>query len=391
MIQASLSSMAIFIMCNRLEELGGVQRVVRTLADAFVDKGAAVELVGIADSPDPHRIPSKHDVPEHKLFPGGPWWSALSQFAPGLIRLDGTRIERLRIITRRRAISKLRSLMQRHPGSAFIAMDVFSAELMASALTDKVVGIFQFHNSFNSVWSTRDGRRIARLASRLDRMVALSSVDARLFEAATGRKFDHINNPLPYDCAEPAADARQHLVVTMGRFTAQKSLSTLLDAWARVVREVPGWRLELIGSGPEEELLRERISRLGIEGSVAISPATNDVPSALAKASLFAMSSVYEGLPMVLIEAMAFGLPIAATDCSPGVRQLVHDRCCGLLSPVGDVEALATNLIKLIRDTDTRNAMSRMARAGVDEYRLDSVLEKWKSVIGEIREGKARA
>ena len=107
----------------------------------------------------------------------------------------------------------------------------------------------------------------------------------------------------------------------MGRFNRQKGLDILLEAWAIAALEAPDWRLEMIGNGPLEAELRAAIADRGLR-NVAILPPTNDVPGALSRAAIFALPSRWEGLPMVLLEAVLVVMALVATTLTMAAEHL---------------------------------------------------------------------
>jgi glycosyltransferase involved in cell wall biosynthesis len=104
----------------------------------------------------------------------------------------------------------------------------------------------------------------------------------------------------------------------------------------------------------------------------------------MAASALFVLSSRYEGFPLVLIEAMAAGLPVVSTDCPTGPADVVHDGVDGFLVPVGDVDALAKRMSELMDDPSLREAMGRRAQAAVERFRPEVIWEKWDDVIRSV-------
>ena len=126
----------------------------------------------------------------------------------------------------------------------------------------------------------------------------------------------------------------------MGRFKYQKGFDMLVDAFAGVAERHPDWRLRIVGHGHLREPLQERIDALGLGDSVELAGPTDDVPGEMARASIYALSSRFEGFPLVLIEAMSKGMAIAAFDCPTGPAEIIDDHRNGLLVPALDTPAL---------------------------------------------------
>jgi glycosyltransferase involved in cell wall biosynthesis/uncharacterized membrane protein len=151
-------------------------------------------------------------------------------------------------------------------------------------------------------------------------------------------------------------------IISVGRFAYPKDHVTLVRAMASVESD---FRAILVGEGPDQPALANEVRRLGLAPNVELLGARSDVPELLAGADVFVLSSRSEGLPMSVLEAMAAGLPVVATDVG-GVSELVLEEETGLLVPRGDTTALAQALERLLRDEDLRRRMAASARARVE-------------------------
>ncbi len=149
--------------------------------------------------------------------------------------------------------------------------------------------------------------------------------------------------------AEPLPASRPPLVLCVARLCEDKDHATLVSAFARARESVPAARLRLVGDGPWEDRVRAAAAASSAADAIEILPGTPDVRPHLAEARVFALSSVREGQPNVLLEAMASGLPVCATAVG-GIPRMVEDGVNGLLSRSGDVEGMAANLVRLLSD-----------------------------------------
>jgi glycosyltransferase involved in cell wall biosynthesis len=141
--------------------------------------------------------------------------------------------------------------------------------------------------------------------------------------------------------AHPWFDANEPVIMGIGRLTAVKDFPTLLRAFAKV-RAQRRVRLMILGEGPDRDEIEQLVGRLGVKEDVLLPGfVTNPYPY-LKRASAFVLSSLYEGLPTVLIEAMALGVPCVATDCESGPSEILAGGLHGTLTPVGDVDSMAT-------------------------------------------------
>ncbi len=151
-------------------------------------------------------------------------------------------------------------------------------------------------------------------------------------------------------------------LVFVGRLAESKGLEVLIDALPRVLAVYPEARLELIGDGPERAALETRVRELRLEGRVAFTGFVADVAPRLAQSDLMVSPSRIEGLPLAVLEAMAWSLPVVASDI-PGHRELVRPGDTGFLVPPDDPDALAGGVIAALQDRQSSQSLAAQARA----------------------------
>lgn len=238
------------------------------------------------------------------------------------------------------------------------------------------------HFNFNVTLDRRKrvwGRQIA--ARWADDVVVLTQRDIALWrEGTTVRaRLTAIPNMAPPVTDSPyPPDSR--LVLAAGRLTEQKGYDLLLRAW-RIVEQDPasaGWTLLIRGDGPDRDALLQQAEGLH---RMTIAPATGSIDADYARAALFVASSRYEGLPMVLLEALSAGVPVVAFDCETGPAEIVRDGETGLLVPPEEPEALAVALLELMRAPERRQAMSDAARLRAAAFQEGPVMARWMELL----------
>lgn len=170
-------------------------------------------------------------------------------------------------------------------------------------------------------------------------------------------------------------------VVSVGRLVEQKDPFNLLEAFRLVIGEIPSARLIMVGNGHLRPAVDEYVRTHGLRSAVEVLRATPDIRPSLRRAWVFAMSSLFEGSPNVLIEAMSSGLPVVATNVD-GIPDLVKPDETGLLVPRRDSKALADGLIRLLRDLSACRAMGRAARERVVQHHsLERMVRRTEEVF----------
>jgi glycosyltransferase involved in cell wall biosynthesis len=234
-------------------------------------------------------------------------------------------------------------------------------------------------------------RAITEALPSLDRLVLLTDDDRRRWREHVGSdaKLAVVPNATPLEAGELRTSWQAPVVLAAGHLNRHKSFHRLVRAFAPLASEFPRWRLRIFGRGPEEAALSRLIDAEGVRSAVELAGFSRSLDREMRAASVFAMSSSSEALPMVLLEAMATGLPVAAFDCT-GVRELVLDGRTGLLVPQGDVAALTDALRRLMSDEDLRRRFGQAARAEVRGYGPESVTAQWLDLIDQVSSARAR-
>lgn len=241
------------------------------------------------------------------------------------------------------------------------------------------------HNSFSALFTMDhpylpDLFRFFRWRMRaLDHLVVLTHADARLFESQMGLACQVIYNPLaltPRGCAS----LDHHRFVALGRFSPRhKGFDLLLQAFEQFAPKHPEWQLLLVGEGSEEAAYRDFIRCHHLEKRVTIAPFTNRVQEVYASGSYYVLSSRWEGLPLVLFEAMAHGLPVVASDI-PVARELMESKELCDFFRCGDANDLARALSTAARRTDWKQRSDRAIQES-QRYTLADICGQWEELF----------
>ena len=188
-----------------------------------------------------------------------------------------------------------------------------------------------------------------------------------------------IPNPVSVEGAVRREQEGFH-VVTAGRLAEQKNQKMLVDAMALVRREIPEAKCTIYGEGELRQELEGYVREKGLEDTVFLPGHALDIHEKIADASVFVLSSEYEGLPNALIEAMMLGIPCITTDY-PGADEVMTDGVTGMIVPCRDAETLAQKLLLLARDGQLWKSLGENARIAAERYSLENVMGLWKWAI----------
>jgi glycosyltransferase involved in cell wall biosynthesis len=226
---------------------------------------------------------------------------------------------------------------------------------------------------------------------RLDAMVTLTDADRqdydRLLNGATTIRA--IGNAIPAG-PHPRSTGLEHTVVAAGRFAGQKQFQHLVKAFKEVVEQRPDWLLRIYGDGEMQAQLRSLIEEQELGDNVFLMGRTKDIEEEFAKASIMAMSSKYEGYPMVILEAFACGLPVVSYECPRGPAEMITSTHDGLLVENGSPHALAQGLLQLINDEELRLKMGENALDTAARHRIDDIGQQWHDLFAELQTNRRR-
>ncbi|MFJ3911995.1 glycosyltransferase involved in cell wall biosynthesis [Streptomyces sp. 2132.2] len=373
----------IFIVSNSVDELGGVTTWSHQMARLFTDRGHRVHIVGIAPVAEEIRQKLPQDLPYAMttLYDTHPPKARRLRGIKGRLNAPERRRQAARRAQMRAKAEKLNELFRSAgPGAVVIVTQVWAMEWVALADTKGLSVIGMSHESFEASQKSTRADRVRRHYREVDRLLVLTPEDADLWIRAGMENVGSMPNPLPFMPDSPAPRTGK-VVASVGRLAFEKGVDLLLDAWADAAPHHPDWVLRIYGAGVEEPALRAHASALGLGDSVEWMGSTDDVLGALRGASVFAQASRAEGFPITLLEAMAAGVPVAAFDCAPGVREIVEHGEDGLLARLGNTMELAGHLRVLMSDRELRERLGDNAFRNVQRYSSAEITDRWEELF----------
>ncbi len=232
---------------------------------------------------------------------------------------------------------------------------------------------------------------IAQAIGDLDAYVVLTEADAESYRQrfpAAADRIHVIRNPAPWPVLASSPE-RKKIIVGVGKLGGRKGFDRLIDAYRPLAKRRPDWQLHIYGGGPAQGKLAALIAKRNLGDVVFLKGQSDRIEQVLEEASILALTSRYEGLPMVLIEAMTKGLPIVSVDCPHGPAEIVVDDVTGRLVPNDDLAAISNALLDLIDHPETRARMSGQALRHAEQYQPDRITRAWLDLFESLSAGRS--
>jgi glycosyltransferase involved in cell wall biosynthesis len=176
---------------------------------------------------------------------------------------------------------------------------------------------------------------------------------------------------------EKPAELENKTLLAVGRLTPQKGFDILLDISVEIFKQKPDWKLKIFGNGEMKSELEQKALQLKITQNIEFLPPTSEIQKEFSASSVYLLSSRWEGLPMVLLETMAAGLPPVCFDCPNGPKDVIADGEDGFLIEPGNIEKFTERTLQLTENQELRKIMGEKAREKAKLYSPETVVEKW--------------
>jgi glycosyltransferase involved in cell wall biosynthesis len=303
---------------------------------------------------------------------------------------------------------KLALLIRRRQPDIILAQDFYASAIVLIAkqyLPEQFKIIGSLHNQYSHFLQTVEhgdlyAAMIRRYFNQADRIIAVSQGIAQDLSENFGVRPELIAvipNPVDLDQIRTLAEEpiTEHcwfseelpICLFVGRLSAQKGVEYLLQAMA-LARPLKKFRCVIIGDGEKRSELEALVKQLKLTEDIAFLGRQSNPFKFMHRATCFVLPSIVEGLPYVILEAMACGCPIIATDCAPGVRELLGESQRGLLVPPKDPTTLAEAMLKILQDAEFRERLSHSGLEFVKRFSAEKVAAEYEAIILKAIEGQ---
>ena len=345
-----------------LAAFAGAERATATLANALAARGHRVHVLSLWGHTPVFALTS--DVTHHAMFAE-------------------------RVAFRHHYLSivrQVRRYVREHAIGVLIDVDpMLALYTVPATLGLSLQRIAWEHSTYASDLGRRARRWARALAARRDdAVVVLTEADRDAWQAHhphARARIVVLPNPLGLAMPDTPPEHRDaRCILAVGRLVTEKGFDRLIDAWARIAHDVPGWQVRIVGDGPLRDTLLAQARDAGVGDSVQVLPAVSDIAQYYARAAIYCLPSRRESFGLVLIEAKAHALPVVAYAADAGPRALLNDEVDSLVVDDGDIDALAGALHRLIDDASLRRRLGLTGYAHARDFRADAIAARWEAL-----------
>ena len=341
---------------------GGAERVIVLLADYFASKGHEITLITFND-PEEFKFSKKVKR----------------------VRLHHGKISNHTI----RSIWNLTRYYQKKINRPNVLIPFMTHGNFIGILVGRLWGIKVLSSEHNNHLKKTDliGHITKKYLYRYSNgLTVLTSFDVDYYKK-NGAKVFIMPNPCSFDILEHRSGNREKVIVAVGNLDRfhHKGFDNLIPLIVPVLKENPEWKLKIVGAGENGlQKLTELVNEHQIERQVEFTGFRRDVARIMRESEIFVLSSRFEGLPMVMLEAMSQGLVCVSYNCKTGPSDIIENEVNGLLVEDQNQKALADALRRVINDTDLRNKLGESSLKSLDQFNINSIYNKYMGIIKEI-------
>lgn len=285
-------------------------------------------------------------------------------------------------------IIKLISIFKKNKIDIFIDVEVlltFYSKLAISFFKIKHISWEHFNYYHDLGIKRRKWSRI--IAGRYcDYIITLTNEDKNYYlnNLKIKNNIEYIYNPNPFEKIKNINfNKNTKIVIAIGRLNYQKNFSELLKIWYEIESKNSDWLLKIIGSGEEKEKLEKEKNKLGLK-KIEFIENTNKIEKYYKEAELYLMTSIFEGLPMTLIEAQGFGIPIVSYDCKTGPKDIVKNNETGFLIQNQNRKEFINKVNLLMNNKKLRIKFSERSKINSFNFKLNTIIKKWENILEKI-------
>ena len=357
---------------------GGMERIVIAKANALAERGHRIIIVTTDQNGRPDFFPLN---PKVRRLDSDVMYSSNNTRNPILKYF----IRRSKIKRHKRFISHLISTFQPDIVISTVGNEVnFIPEIAGNASTVAEIHFSKFYRlqfGRKGIWRLIDQyltKTDSRSLKKYDRFVVLTNNDAKHWADANNLVvIPNFSNIAPGH----ASSLTDKCVIAVGHLDYQKNYEEMVEVWHHIHPTHPDWQLQIFGEGPDRAKLQRLIDSKGLSDNILLKGTVPPDGHIYEKASILLHTARYEGLPLVLLEAMSAGVPVAAYDCPCGPAEIIDNNVTGFLIPQGNRIEMANALNRLIEDEELRHQMGAASVGRADRFSPQAIMDRWENLL----------
>lgn len=347
----------LLILVNDIHFKGGGERVASYIASWYSRKGDNVTLLSMS---------IKRDTPIYPL--------------DSRVKICYLNVVHDKFLSKTFVLRKLRLIVKQNPVDIIMGIGTYANVLLGMIKCNNAKIIGCEHNSFHSVsliWKLL--RKMTY--GRLDAVTVLTHTDLEDMKKLNPLCYV-IPNSVPFTSKYSTLKNKQ--IVAIGKLYSQKGFDLMLDVCSIFFKSHMDWHLDIIGDGPDKMKILKKIRKLNLDNHVTLIPPTLQIEKEYLRTSIYLMTSRYEGLPMVLLEAQSYGIPIVSYDCDTGPRDIINHGVDGYLIKMGEEKEMAEALCALADSWELRKQMGKQALINAKRFSPEVIFSLWDKLFDSL-------
>lgn len=376
----------ILFLVNDLTVMGGSTKVTYQLSNEW-SKEHKVKIVGLFQSQSQFPFYLSSNVTTHVLYSKQCHIHELKTYIQFL--KSGQWLECLQLIKtlcylvryRKQVKETLNNLVQNV--DVIIIPDVHGLSFLNSTILNEKKIMIQLHNTYAFLIQNKlIMRTLLSYQDKIDYVITLTKHDQQAFKKLGFKNVEQIYNAVTIP--EQTTSPKNNKIVFLGRLDSRKGVDFLIPLMQKVQEQYPDAHLHVYGNGPEEQKLYEQIQAMNLQSRITMHGYSSCLDEVFMDAVCCWLPSRWEGLPLTLLEALAYGVPIVAFQCFDGIYEVLPHQEAGYIIPQGEVNDFANATLRLLTDLDHWQMMSNHARKQATQFNPSTIQSKWQNLLNDI-------
>lgn len=283
-------------------------------------------------------------------------------------------------------IQELRKIIKREQVDIVINVDIgMGIYGICASMGRRVKVVTWEHANYFNNWGSAIFPYFRKFSMKYsDALVVLTEKDKANYQENIKSKTPVYVIPNPINRHDFLYDVDSKIILSAGLLLPIKRYEKAIQVARKVFAVCPDWKWIICGEGPERNHLEQLIEENNLQGKMILKGTVKDMEEQYLKAAIFVMTSQMEGLPMVLLEAKSWGLPLVSFDIMTGPSDIIQDGVNGYLIEDGNVDEMAERIVEFIKDDSKRRIFSKKSQIDMDKFEMRKIINQWKELVSNL-------